>query len=227
MISHKHKCIFIHIPKCAGSSIFKYFIDDIEVKWFKPNYDVLYGWCPDRKIHLQHASSQQLLETGLISEDIWNSYYKFTFVRNPWDRAYSDYLWIQKDCNVKGSFKDFLMAKNAFHDVLTDDSKKTYRGDHLLPQTNFFSFDGLYKMDFVGRFENLTQDLEHVKAHLQLSKVFSEHQKKNAERKDHYSHFYSGSHKKLVSKLYYEDLIQLNYHFEDKKTGFNRFKNYF
>ena len=63
MISHQHKIIFIHIPKCAGSSIKDYYFNSPQLDWKTPNYDLLYGWCPKRKIHLQHATSKQLLET--------------------------------------------------------------------------------------------------------------------------------------------------------------------
>ena len=67
MISHDHKCIFIHIPKTAGSSINKFYFNAKQLDWTTPNYDILYGWCPDRKLHLQHATPIQLLQTGLIS----------------------------------------------------------------------------------------------------------------------------------------------------------------
>src|SRR5690606_31345973 len=108
MISHKLKIIFIHIPKCAGSSVKDYYFNKPKLDWRQPNYELLYGWCPKRRIHLQHATPKELIETELIPKEIWDSYFKFAFVRNPWDRAYSDYLWIQKDRNVKGDFKDYI-----------------------------------------------------------------------------------------------------------------------
>ena len=105
MISHKHKCIFIHIPKCAGTSIKYFLFPDENVHWFDANYEVVHGWCPQRKFFMQHATSKQLVETGLISREQWDTYFKFTFVRNPWDRAVSDYFWMMKDRKIKDSFK--------------------------------------------------------------------------------------------------------------------------
>src|SRR5690606_39458213 len=131
MISHKHKCIFIHIPKCAGSSIRDFYFDTPNLDWRTPNYELLYGWCPKRRIHLQHATAKQLLETELITENDWNDYFKFTFVRNPWDRAYSSYLWVMKDRKIKGTFDSFINKEGVFKEVLTNQKIKYNRACHL------------------------------------------------------------------------------------------------
>ena len=31
-----------------------------------------------------------------IDKEIWNSYYKFCFERNPWDKTVSNYFWSKK-----------------------------------------------------------------------------------------------------------------------------------
>ena len=49
MISHKHKCIFIHIPKCAGQSIEKWFCGRVYTCWDDTN-----------KIHVQHSTARQI-----------------------------------------------------------------------------------------------------------------------------------------------------------------------
>lgn len=226
MISHKHKVIFIHIPKCAGSSVFEYFFPDLEVDWKIPNYDVLYGWCPERKIHLQHATAQQLVETNLVSKKQWESYFKFTIVRNPWDRSYSDYLWMQKDTGIKGRFIDFITKTNGFKEILTDRNNQNYRGDHLLKQTDFFSVKGLYELDFIGRFENLQDGLSIIKEKLKIDKPFIQHKKKSAKRLKHYSLFYNKSNAHLVKTIYSRDIYELGYQFEDEKRGIMKLKNY-
>ena len=43
MISHKYKCIFIHIPKTEGSSINEYLADGVVLDWKKPNYEIQIG----------------------------------------------------------------------------------------------------------------------------------------------------------------------------------------
>ena len=151
MISHKHKCIFIHIPKTAGTSINTFFFPNVRFYQDIPNYDVLFGWCPIRKIHLQHATGAQLIETGLVSEQNWEEYFKFSFVRNPWDRAYSDFTWIQEFSGVQGRFEDYIGKKGSFQKILNDSSDHHFLGDHLLPQSEFFDLDGKYELDYIGK----------------------------------------------------------------------------
>lgn len=226
MISHEHKFIFIHIPKCAGSSIKEHFFKGMELDWRKPNYEVLYGWCPKRKIHLQHATAKELLETELIPEDIWNDYFKFTFVRNPWDRAYSDYLWIMNDRKVYGSFKDYIEKTGDFAESLRNKNDKTYRGDHPMPQTDFYSVEGKFKMDFIGRFETLSEDMILLNKKINVKHLFNSHEKKNENKLSHYSLFYTRSKKALIDKYYARDIEQLDYTFEDKRKGLMTLKKF-
>ncbi len=226
MISHKHKVIFIHIPKCAGSSIFEYFHPDVEVNWRKPNYNELYGWCPERKIHLQHATAKQLIEMDLISKEHWKSYFKFTIVRNPWDRSYSDYLWMKEDTGISGSFTDYITRSNGFKEVLSNKNNKQYRGDHLLKQTDFFSIKGDLELDFVGHFESLQKDMNFINDKLKINKPFNEHKKKSRKRFKHYSLFYNRSKISLVESIYSNDIEALDYKFEDNKRGIMKLKNY-
>lgn len=227
MISHKHKVIFIHIPKSAGSSVFKYFLPERNINWKNPDYEVLYGWCPKRRIHLQHATTKQLLETELITEEQWKTYYKFTIVRNPWDRAYSDYLWIQDDRKVYDSFYNFIYKKGKFKKILNDNSNMNYRGDHLLNQTDFFSLDNEWKVDSVLRFEELDTEMKQLTKKLNLKEKFDIHIQKSNRKFKHYSHFYTNTRMKLIKNNYHNDIIKLNYVFEDKKQGLYKIKKIF
>ena len=70
MISHKHKFIFLHIPKCAGTSIGEKLNSHFDELWTYSGF----------KIH--HDD---------LTEDILKEDFVFTIVRNPWDRLYSQY----------------------------------------------------------------------------------------------------------------------------------------
>jgi len=74
MILHDKKIIFIHIPRTGGTSVEEYF-------QFKHQH----GWKPDTAQHLTLKEYSDHYDV----ED----YFKFTIVRNPWDRLVSWYLW--------------------------------------------------------------------------------------------------------------------------------------
>lgn len=74
MISDEFKCIFVHINKTAGSSI-----------------EVFFGEYP----RAQHVVTTKCIEE--YGRKKWNKYFKFSVVRNPWDRLLSWYLWVERD----------------------------------------------------------------------------------------------------------------------------------
>jgi hypothetical protein len=220
MISHEHKVIFIHIPKCAGSSIEKFF--GVKQKLGQTDYEKLYGWDPERKIYLQHATAEQLLSLDLIDEETWRSYFKFAFVRNPWSRAYSDYFWMMRETKIKDSFKNFLLRQGKFEEVLNAPYREEYRGEHLAPQLDFLTLNDEIAVDFVGKVENLSQDFRRVREICGVTERPVEHINQGTYRWCHYSHFYTRQERKLVERIYREDIEQFGYWFEKRGSRAER-----
>jgi len=215
LIVHKHKIIFIHIPKTAGSSIEKFFgINKISHKWNRSNRLFLKGWDPEHKIHLQHAKASDLLNKKLILQDVWDEYFKLAIVRNPWDRAHSDYLWMQRDRKIEGPFEDYMLKKGVFEKHLTNLDSMHTRGDHVFPQYEFvYDENGNCLVDFIGQFENLEADFKEAcnKAGIEYEKL--PHEKKSAIAKPDYREFYDRKKKDLVAEVYAKDIEIFNYRF--------------
>ena len=70
----KKKCIFFHIPKTAGISLVKALFGDLD--W--GHRDVKYY-------------------RNVFNKKKFDSYFKFTFVRNPYDRLFSAYSFLKKE----------------------------------------------------------------------------------------------------------------------------------
>jgi hypothetical protein len=219
MISHEHKIIFIHIPKCAGSSVEVYF-NQKPFDWTKPNYKNLTGWCPKRKIHLQHATAKQLLDLDLIDLETWNTYYKFSIVRNPWSRSLSDYLWMNRNYWFKSTFKSYLNSSGRFKNILNDSSNKQFRGDHLISQKDFIYLNGKIVVDKIIHFENIKEEFKELSNKLNLPSEVLPHDKKSKKRFSHYSHFYSDKEIKMIREKYSKDIDCFNYQFQDKRNDF-------
>lgn len=94
MVSHELRTIFIHIPKTGGSSIEQLIwpIQDGRTEvdlWmgFKDRYSNKY-----QTGGLQHLLALQVRqELGL---EVFEQYFKFAVVRNPWDKAVSQYRYM-------------------------------------------------------------------------------------------------------------------------------------
>lgn len=132
MVSHRHRCIFIHQRKAAGSSIISSF-----------------GITPDQP-------DWHLFNNGVLSDE-WKhrqesvrGYITFTVVRNPWDRFVSGWKYLAATRNrpLLEVLQDLPPARTG-HD---------YR--HLTrPQLDILQeADGRFVPDYVLRFENLAAE---------------------------------------------------------------------
>ncbi len=118
MINHKYKVIFVHVIKTGGVSIAT-------------------ALNMDNKQY--HASASKIRKR--VGDDIWNDYFKFTFIRNPFDKIVSQYHYNRYKWGFKDStFKEYIKAFNAGKKIST------------FPQLNLSYIDE--KLDFIGRFEN-------------------------------------------------------------------------
>ena len=219
MISHKYKVIFIHISKCAGTSVEKAFGIDLSDNT-ETNNSNLFGWNQKHGLHLQHATPQQLLDYGLITKKEWESYYKFIIVRNPYERSLSDYFYMIKDSGLVDTFSNFINKRGRFKSILNDNTSTLYRGDHLYNQKDYFYLNGNeIKYDLVIRMETIKDGFHTLMQDLKLPRdFFSVHSKKGIKTFRHYSIFYNIYRKQLVFKTFIEDFQYLNYNFKNKKT---------
>jgi len=190
-----YKCIFVHLPKTGGISV----------------SHGLWG-------HLTGVHKSMEDYSRIFSDETFNTYYKFTFVRNPWDRLVSAYTflkagglhakdakWAEKHLSGLDTFEDFVL--NWLN------SENIQKGIHLIPQSDFLKIDGQMRMDFIGRFENLQADFDIVKHRIGLPDADLPHKNKSA-RKDYKSYYTNDSVIEKVAEVYAEDIELLQYSFD-------------
>ena len=156
MISHRHQCLFVHIPKCAGQSVERLFLELHGLTWktrepllLRYNSDPTQG--PPR---LAHLKASEYVKCGHVTSDQYQNYFKFAFVRNPWDRLVS----LRKHLGFAHSvdFKTFAMK------IFPNEIWKEMHW-FVGPQSDFlYGPDGELLVDFVGRFEKLAEDFHQV-----------------------------------------------------------------
>ena len=189
MIDHDYKFIFIHIPKTGGTSI--------ECCLTSNAWDDRDKYCVGEQ-KLTHITLQQAMEKWPDCRD----YFKFTFVRNPWDRLLSSYLHSKKYLKRKHKSLESYIKYGPTHSWST----------HVEPQTSFIKdWGGLVAMDFIGRFENLKDDFGKVCKKIGVSSELHHHVFRTEHK--HYSEYYDSYLKDYVSKKYREEIEYFNYEF--------------
>ncbi len=142
--SHDKKIIFIHIPKCGGTSIEFAF----DLKTPKDGYGI-----KNRKAMQHYLWHDYKRELG---DKIFNNYFKFAIVRNPYTRFISEYYWcsISKIGNKGGqSIDSFITYCKGIVDKRQ--YNKTAHHDHFMPQYLYVYDDNdSLKVNKLFKYEN-------------------------------------------------------------------------
>ena len=224
IISHSHKFIFIKIPKTAGTSI----VDHLDPYLNQELRDLDLG--DHERIRDNHFPEKGIYKPGIISIlkenhlnkhfDI-NSYFKFAFVRNPWDVRLSRYFYL-RDTEIAYNTKKNLPTDNS---ALSLDFKswcfsgewfpaqnwscknKTQGGQIGFLQNDNFEID----IDYIGKFENLQEDFNNICDQIGIENKKLPHHNKSKHK--HYTKYYDDETREFVAKNYAKDIEYFGYEF--------------
>lgn len=223
MISHKHKCIFIHIPKCAGTSIEKSFghFDDYSgdkkqdhrsIRMLEPVNPKCFASKENSKEFLkrfwnQIKPSPNPRSRYTVSREQYETYFKFTIVRNPWARAYSWYKNVMRD-------DAHLKKMNITNDIGLYDFLEIFKFKKCLrPQTFWIkNFNGEIPLDYIGRFENLASDFETACNMMKIEPLKLPHELKGTV--NNYQDAYDAKTRDLISRVYRDEIQLFGYSFD-------------
>ena len=215
MISHDKKCIFIHIPKCGGTSI-------EDVIWPKDRgraeKDLWMGFVTRFENKYQTGGLQHLLAWQVrqeVGRDVFSAYYKFAFVRNPWDRIVSQFAYMQQ----RPDLMDYLgmSSETEFKSYLELIRLK----EHVqwMPQVRFLlDHDGSVLVDQIGRLEVFDKDCAKIFADLGLGlDQLPGHV--NRSTRQAFQYYYSDCEAiETVADIFAEDISFLGYEFIDSSA---------
>jgi sulfotransferase famil protein len=156
MICHQYRCIFIHIPKNAGQSIEHVFLKLLDLDWdTRAPLLLRYNDRPELgPPRLAHLKACEYVRYKYVTKQQFDDYFKFSFVRNPWDRTVSIYTYFGWQRYI--DFKTFVVKKLP---------NEVWRDNHWFvgPQSDFIcDVNGHVAVDLLGKFENLTADFNAV-----------------------------------------------------------------
>lgn len=202
MISDSHKFIFLHVGKCAGTSIKEAMIEHPLVNVHDSDY---------------HLSLQEMEDVVRSDGYDPSEYFKFSVTRNPWDRVVSQYyhminaptIWIYPHMGK-------ILAdggKRPDHDEL---KKLQFKGsfDDFVDQLPYTSTP-YNDVDFVIRYENLKDDFNHVCNHIGIDPVDLPHVHYNTGRpRTPYVKYYSNRTRDIVAERFAEDIKTFKYTYD-------------
>ena len=218
-VSHQHRCIFVHIPKCAGTSIEAALgmHGELDHVGLRPNYnqtlneETLFG------AGAQHYCLNQIRER--IGEEAYAGYFKFSIVRNPWDRFVSYVAWkADRDGRMKWlagkppSRREFYEALWA---LIVDHVRGRPVHMHLRPQWEFLAdADGEIGVDFVGRVETLEADWSRIRERLGIDAPLE--RRMQSSHLD-YRKYYDPLSRLAIGLVYRRDIALFGYRFRGLK----------
>jgi hypothetical protein len=213
MISHKYKCIFAEVPKTGSTSIrailgkaYIPHLNLVEIKTLMENSWTHFGGRKNRILSAlyQFTPRQRKIDIGRRQ---FESYFKFGFVRNPWDRVVSLYERTEPlQMKAKMSFDEFVDWIQYSSATCIHSSPHRYQLDW------FVDSSGNMLADFIGRFERLEQDWAFVADKLSITEKTLPHARANP-RERHYTEYYDARTREIIAQKFRIDIEHFGYEF--------------
>ena len=201
MISHKHKYIFIHIPKTGGTSV--------EMSLKRHN---LVDEDFSQGVHVHHDS---------VDKKIANSYYTFAIKRNPWERFVS--IWSYWTINSKHSSRGNAISPDyiniSFQKFIRELPKIESKVKEKFPlgmvtfmqQTELNQLPAYVTVDMWIEFSNIQEDFNIVCDKIGIPRQELPHENKSKHK--HYTEYYDDETRAIVTQKYAKDIEYFGYKF--------------
>jgi hypothetical protein len=186
-VDDKYKCLFIHIPKTAGISISK----------------ALFGTI---------VGHRQAWLLASADKKKFNEYFKFAFVRNPYERIFSAFLflkqsgrnqidkqWSEKFISRYSTFSEFILSlkndKGQISNIL--------QWQHFTPQIYYVcDWRNRILVDYLGHFDTIENDFKYIKKRLGID---CELGYENKSDRENFQAYYTKESKRIVKQIYKKD----------------------
>ncbi len=157
-----------------------------------------------------HYTAMELRK--IFGTDTFNKMFKFCFVRNPWDKVFSEFrfrIWThQNELTADSNFAEWVRS------TYVDNNPQYYDWPKMfLPQLEWITDEkGHIAVDFIGRFENLQDDFNSICDAINIERQLLHHEnrsRKNINYRDHYD----DETKSIVHRCFKADIEYFGYEF--------------
>ena len=212
-VNHNLKALYIHIPKNGGS-----YIAEILNKYY--GFKNFYLHRPDHKffcygkdhsvdkhenkVHgtlMYYKTSNYINKIMNMDKNKWDTYFIFSFVRNPYDRIISGWNYVNR---FKIPFKNYINI-----------NKKTNSYDYwhvFMPQSrHLIDNNGKINIHYIGKFEKMEEDLKLILNKLGIHNIIHKPFLKNTKNHKKYIEYYENDLLDSVNIIIKEDLDNFDY----------------
>lgn len=201
-INHDLKAVFIHIHKTGGSyiaSVLKRYYGFETYYLKRPDHDT---FCLSRQknphqknyenrvhgVYMYYKTSPHLNAKMGMTPQKWATYYKFTFIRNPYDRMISGWNHMNKDRSKRNfpkiPFDQYVTMKRVVSDM-------EYIHTFMNQAQHIINEKRELVVNFIGHFERLEEDFDKVLTHLGVYyRIHNPYQRVNSHAHLHYSAYF-------------------------------------
>jgi hypothetical protein len=204
-INHAKKAIYIHIPKTAGTYIGKMLVThygfisyldmllnkrkdhDIFCKSYRYKKVLTNNTLYDNSYFNKYAglltyckTSKDINKALNMDEEKWETYFKFCFIRNPYDRALSGWKHFDTVFELKGDFYNYI-SRHPIEDAVSDIE---YGHIFMSQKRQIEDVDGTCGVDAIGKFETLEEDFVKILQKMGFHRVLHIPKKINVSNKD-------------------------------------------
>lgn len=204
IVSHRHRFIFFAVPKTATHALRQALEPHLgDEDWQQQS---LYGKDESPIAALAAVGHGHLSVRDLLSHfsgEAWHGYFKFAFVRDPFDRFVSICSFLFRD-DRRFTKAATAMMKGAL-------ARPRFRNRVLVrPQIELLAGpDGNPAMDFVGRFESLQDSADEAFRRIGLPRT--KLVRRNPSRRGHFVDYYDGELADAVRDFYRADFDSFGY----------------
>jgi len=217
LLSNKHKFFFMHIPKTGGTSI----RNALNILLQNPQPYT------ERDMEKKHMSA------FLLRDEIydWDNLWKFTFIRNPYDRMVSYYSFYRmprqfpyehttRRAALEMSFPDWVRWLKQKEFVRLGDHPPRAIPMWRRPQVDYIYNQGIKLVDYIGRYETLEEEYHMIANKLELDKDISiwkhhrdlRHDNKSKRLED-FRLYYDDESRSIVKWWFMRDIKEFDYRF--------------
>jgi hypothetical protein len=222
LISYSHRFLFIHVGKTGGMSVRavlepvsgepEKFIMRRPAKMIGGRPNPLYRVWETLLLHAKARDAQKEFPA-----DLFNSLFKFAFVRNPWDLQVSMYHFILREPEAaKHDEVKALGTFDAFVDWVIANPDPYPRGITKLQKDMITDAAGKPLLDFIGTWENLAQDFAYVAGKVGINAALP-HVNRSCHRD--YRTYYNDRTRALIAEHFRPDIELFGYTFNGYAGG--------